>query len=34
MNIRVRIVVALSETIRLMVEIVAVIATHGGWPLK
>jgi predicted helicase len=29
-----RIVVALSETIRLMAEIDAVIEKHGGWPLK
>jgi len=29
-----KIVVALSETIRLMSEIDAVIAQHGGWPLK
>jgi hypothetical protein len=29
-----KIVVALSETIRLMSEIDAVIAEHGGWPLK
>jgi predicted helicase len=27
-----RIVVALAETIRIMAEIDAVIATHGGWP--
>jgi hypothetical protein len=27
-----RIVVALSETIRLMSEIDQVIASHGGWP--
>ena len=29
-----KIVVALSETIRLMAEIDAVIEKHGGWPLK
>jgi hypothetical protein len=29
-----KIVVALSETIRLMKEIDEVITTHGGWPLK
>ena len=29
-----KIVIALSETIRLMAEIDTVIATHGGWPLK
>jgi hypothetical protein len=29
-----KIIVALSETIRLMREIDAVIAKHGGWPLK
>jgi predicted helicase len=29
-----KIVVALSETIRLMSEIDSVIETHGGWPLK
>jgi hypothetical protein len=29
-----KIIVALSETIRLMKEIDAVIALHGGWPLK
>ncbi|HNU98603.1 MAG: DNA methyltransferase [Verrucomicrobia bacterium] len=29
-----RIVVALSETIRLMGEVDAIIAQHGGWPLK
>jgi predicted helicase len=29
-----KIVVALSETIRLMAEIDTVIAQHGGWPLK
>jgi predicted helicase len=29
-----KIVVALSETIRLMTEIDAVIQKHGGWPLK
>jgi len=29
-----KIVVPLSETIRLMAEIDAVIETHGGWPLK
>jgi predicted helicase len=29
-----KIIVALSETIRLMAEIDAVIALHGGWPLK
>ena len=29
-----KIVVALSETIRLMAEIDAVIEQHGGWPLK
>jgi predicted helicase len=29
-----KIVVALSETIRLMVEIDEVIEEHGGWPLK
>ena len=29
-----KIVVALSETIRLMAEIDQVIAHHGGWPLK
>jgi hypothetical protein len=29
-----KIVVALSETIRLMSEIDVVIAQHGGWPLK
>jgi predicted helicase len=29
-----KIVVALSETIRLMKEIDLVIAKHGGWPLK
>jgi hypothetical protein len=29
-----KIIVALSETIRLMKEIDAVIETHGGWPLK
>lgn len=29
-----KIVVALSETIRLMAEIDQVIAKHGGWPLK
>ena len=29
-----KIVVALSETIRLMAEIDAVIENHGGWPLK
>jgi hypothetical protein len=28
-----KIVVALSETIRLMAEIDAVIAKHGGWPI-
>ena len=27
-----KIVIALSETIRLMAEIDEVIATHGGWP--
>jgi hypothetical protein len=27
-----KVVIALSETIRLMAEIDAVIATHGGWP--
>jgi predicted helicase len=29
-----KIVVSLSETIRLMAEIDAVIEKHGGWPLK
>ena len=29
-----KIVVVLSETIRLMSEIDAVIETHGGWPIK
>jgi predicted helicase len=29
-----KIVIALSETIRLMAEIDAVIEKHGGWPLK
>jgi predicted helicase len=29
-----KIVVALSETIRLMAEIDALIEKHGGWPLK
>jgi predicted helicase len=29
-----KIVVALSETIRLMAEIDAMIEKHGGWPLK
>ena len=29
-----KIIVALSETIRLMKEIDAVIAQHGGWPMK
>ena len=29
-----KIVVALSETIRLMAEIDAAIESHGGWPLK
>jgi hypothetical protein len=29
-----KIVVALSETIRLMSEIDAVIESHGGWPMK
>jgi predicted helicase len=29
-----KVVVALSETIRLMAEIDAVIGKHGGWPLK
>lgn len=29
-----KIIVALSETIRLMKEIDAVIEKHGGWPLK
>jgi predicted helicase len=29
-----KIVVALSETIRLMSEIDSVIETHGGWPIK
>jgi hypothetical protein len=29
-----KIVVALSETIRLMSEIDAVIESHGGWPIK
>lgn len=29
-----KIIVALSETIRLMAEIDAVIAQHGRWPLK
>ncbi len=29
-----KIVVALSETIRLMAEIDAVVGQHGGWPLK
>jgi hypothetical protein len=27
-------IVALSETIRLMSEIDAAIAQHGGWPMK
>ena len=27
-----KIVIALSETIRLMAEIDQVIETHGGWP--
>jgi hypothetical protein len=29
-----KIVIALSETIRLMAEIDALIAKHGGWSLK
>ena len=29
-----KIVIALTETIRLMAEIDAVIGQHGGWPLK
>ena len=29
-----KIVIALSDTIRLMSEIDAVIEKHGGWPLK
>jgi hypothetical protein len=29
-----RIVVALSETIRIMEEIDQVIDEHGGWPIK
>jgi hypothetical protein len=29
-----KIIIALSETIRLMKEIDAVIEKHGGWPLK
>jgi hypothetical protein len=29
-----KIIVALSETIRLMTEIDGVIEKHGGWPLK
>ncbi len=29
-----RIVIALSETIRLMAEIDKVIEKHGGWPIK
>jgi hypothetical protein len=29
-----RIVLALSETIRLMNEIDEVIEAHGGWPIK
>jgi hypothetical protein len=29
-----KIIIAQSETIRLMAEIDAVIQTHGGWPLK
>ena len=29
-----KIVIALSETIRLMAEIENVIETHGGWPLN
>jgi predicted helicase len=29
-----KIIVALSETIRIMAEIDAVIEKHGGWPLK
>jgi hypothetical protein len=29
-----KIIVAFSETIRLMAKIDAVIEEHGGWPLK
>jgi hypothetical protein len=29
-----RVVVALNETIRIMGEIDAVIADHGGWPIQ